>query len=197
MIRADLEAMAQRELQRQQAFRCRILCCASTPCLSSGGSAVFDTIKDAVQSGNLDADVQAVATGCMGPCSRGPMVTVQVRDGEEVIYEHVTPEVGRQIVAHHAADGPAPAEHVLPHDIPFFAKQKKVVLANSGLIDPERLEDYVARGGYMSMAYVLREMTPEEVCREIIDSGLRGRGGAGYPTGLKWDMVRKARGDKK
>ncbi len=113
------------------------------------------------------------------------------------IYEHVTPEVGRQIVAHHAAEDPAPVECILPSDIPFFAKQKKVVLANSGLIDPERLEDYVARGGYTALGYALREMTPEAVCREIIDSGLRGRGGAGYPTGLKWDMVRKAHGDKK
>jgi len=197
MIRADLEAMGQRELQRQQAFRCRILCCASTPCLSSGGSAVYEAINEAIKVDGLDAEVQAVATGCMGPCSRGPMITVQTQDGGEVIYEHVTPEIGRQIVAHHGGDAPAPVQHILPSDIPFFAKQKKVVLANSGLIDPERLEDYVARGGYMSMAYALREMTPEEVCREIIDSGLRGRGGAGYPTGLKWDMVRKARGDKK
>jgi bidirectional [NiFe] hydrogenase diaphorase subunit len=197
MNRADLEAMAQRELQRQQAFRCRILCCASTPCLSSGGSAVFDAINEAVKEGGYDAEVQAVATGCMGPCSRGPMITVQSNQGEEVIYEHVTPESGRQIVAHHAAAAPAPVKHILPSDIPFFAKQKKVVLANSGLIDPERLEDYVARGGYMALGYALREMTPEAVCREIIDSGLRGRGGAGFPTGLKWDMVRKARGDKK
>jgi bidirectional [NiFe] hydrogenase diaphorase subunit len=197
MNRSDLEALAQRELQRQQAFRCRILCCASTPCLSSGGSAVYDAINDAIKNGQSDVDVQAVATGCMGPCSRGPMVTVQTPDGGEVIYEQVTPAIGRQIVAHHTSDAPAPAENILPNDIPFFAKQKKVVLANSGLIDPERLEDYVARGGYTAMAYALREMTPEEVCREIINSGLRGRGGAGYPSGLKWDMVRKARGDKK
>jgi bidirectional [NiFe] hydrogenase diaphorase subunit len=210
MNRSDLEAMAQRELQRQQAFRCRILCCASTPCLSSGGSAVYDAINEAIKEGSLDAEVQAVSTGCMGPCSRGPMITVQVNGAEEVIYEHVTPEIGRQIVAQHAAadapnreatpeveSAPSLSKHVLPGDIPFFVKQKKIVLANSGLIDPERLEDYVAHNGYKALAYALREMTPEEVCREIINSGLRGRGGAGYPTGLKWDMVRKARGDKK
>lgn len=197
MNRADLETMAQREVQRQQTFRCRILCCASTPCLSSGGSAVHDAIKDAIKEGGFDADFQAVATGCMGPCSRGPMITVQTNGGEDVIYEHVTPEASRQIVAHHATATPAPVKCILPSDIPFFAKQKKVVLANSGFIDPERLEDYVARGGYTALGYALREMTPEAVCREIIDSGLRGRGGAGYPTGLKWDMVRKAHGDKK
>ena len=197
MNRADLENMAQHELQRQQAFRCRILCCASTPCLSSGGAAVYDAINAAVQEGNLDTDVQAVSTGCMGPCSRGPMVTVQARDAEDAIYEHVTPEAARAIVAHHCQQQGDVTKHLLPADLPFFVKQQKVVLANSGIIDPERLEDYVAHNGYAALAYALREMTPEEVCREIIDSGLRGRGGAGYPTGLKWDMVRKSHGDKK
>ena len=85
----------------------------------------------------------------------------------------------------------------MPSDLPFFAKQTKVVLSNSGLIDPERLEDYVARGGYLALAYALREMSPEDVCTEISKSGLRGRGGAGYPAGLKWDLVRKAPDDKK
>ncbi|MCB0067532.1 MAG: NAD(P)H-dependent oxidoreductase subunit E, partial [Caldilineaceae bacterium] len=189
--------MGQRELQRQQAFRCRILCCASTPCLSSGGAAVYDAINAAIKEGDLDADVQAVSTGCMGPCSRGPMVTVQTRDAADAVYEHVTPEAARAIVQHHCQQQGDVGKHLLPSDIPFFVKQQKVVLANSGLIDPERLEDYVAHGGYAALAYALREMTPEEVCREIIDSGLRGRGGAGYPTGLKWDMVRKSHGDKK
>ncbi len=197
MNRADLENMAQHELQRQQAFRCRILCCASTPCLSSGGAAVYDAINAAVQEGNLDTDVQAVSTGCMGPCSRGPIVTVQARDAEDAIYEHVTPEAARAIVAHHCQQQGDVTKHLLPADLPFFVKQQKVVLANSGIIDPERLEDYVAHNGYAALAYALREMTPEEVCREIIDSGLRGRGGAGYPSGLKWDMVRKSHGDKK
>ena len=204
MNRADLESMAQREQQRQQAFRCRILCCASTPCLSSGGTAVFDAINKAVADGKLDADVQAVATGCMGPCSRGPMVTVQEQGKPDVIYQQVTPETAGAIIAAHAAataNAEPPdnslVEHILPSDIPFFAKQQKVVLANSGLIDPEKLEDYVARGGYMALGYALREMTPEDVCKEIIASGLRGRGGAGFPAGLKWDMVRKEKADKK
>ena len=113
MNRADLESMAQREQQRQQAFRCRILCCASTPCLSSGGTAVFDAINKAVADGKLDADVQAVATGCMGPCSRGPMVTVQEQGKPDVIYQQVTPEIAGAIIAAHAA--PA-TDAGLPHD---------------------------------------------------------------------------------
>jgi bidirectional [NiFe] hydrogenase diaphorase subunit len=215
MNRADLESMAQREQQRQGAFRCRILCCASTPCLSSGGTAVFDAVNKAVAELKLDADVQAVATGCMGPCSRGPMVTVQTQGQPDVIYQQVTAAAARAIVAaqlrpHGAgieSDAPVEAaaslparglaEHVLSPDIPFFAKQQKVVLANSGLIDPEKLEDYVARGGYMALGYALREMSPEDVCKELIASGLRGRGGAGFPTGLKWDMVRREQSDKK
>lgn len=210
MNRADLESMAQREQQRQQAFRCRILCCASTPCLSSGGTTVFDAINKAVVDLKLDAEVQPVATGCMGPCSRGPMVTVQELDKPDVIYQQVTPALATTIVALQAGrktslsdDGETVAaetnidEYVLPADAPFFAKQQKVVLANSGVIDPEKLEDYVARGGYLALGYALREMTPEDVCKEVIASGLRGRGGAGFPSGLKWDMVRKEKADKK
>jgi bidirectional [NiFe] hydrogenase diaphorase subunit len=197
MNRADLESLAQREQQRQQAFRCRILCCASTPCLSSGGTMVLDAITGAVAELKLDADVQAVATGCMGPCSRGPMVTVQEQGKPDVVYQHVDVPTARAIVAEHAIAGTPVADHVLPSDIPFFAKQKKVVLANSGLIDPEKLEDYVARGGYMALGYALREMSPEDVCKEIIASGLRGCGGAGFPAGLKWDMVRREKADKK
>jgi bidirectional [NiFe] hydrogenase diaphorase subunit len=197
MNRADLESMAQREQQRQQAFRCRILCCASTPCLSSGGTTVFDAINTAVKELKLEADVQAVATGCMGPCSRGPMVAVQEQGQADVVYQQVTPDLARKIVAEHAAQQQPVTEAILPSDIPFFAKQQKVVLANSGLIDPEKLEDYVARGGYLALGYALREMTPEDVCKEIIAAGLRGRGGAGFPAGLKWDMVRKEKADKK
>lgn len=197
MNRQDLQNMAQREQQRQQAFRCRLLCCASTPCLSSGATAVSEALKSAVSEHELDAEVSVVATGCMGPCSRGPMVTLQVQGEPDVVYENVTPESARQIVEQHAREGKPVEDKVMPNDLPFFTKQRKIVLSNSGLIDPERLEEYVARGGYSALAHALREMTPEQVCSEMTRSGLRGRGGAGYPTGLKWDLVRKAPGDKK
>jgi bidirectional [NiFe] hydrogenase diaphorase subunit len=197
MKRSDLQAMAQREVDRQQSFRCRLLCCASTPCLSSGATAVQQALEEAVAEHKLNADVAVVSTGCMGPCSRGPMVTLQMPGHEDVYYENVTPASARQIVAEHVAAGQPVTDKIMPSDLPFFTKQHKVVLANSGLIDPERLEDYVARGGYAALAHALREMSPEEVCGEISKSGLRGRGGAGYPAGLKWDLVRKAPGDKK
>lgn len=197
MKRSDLQAMARRELDRQQAVRCRLLCCASTPCLSSGAATVQQALEQAVTDNKLDAEVAVVSTGCMGPCSRGPMVTVQVAGQEDIYYENVTPESAQRIVVEHVMANQPVAEKIMPSDLPFFAKQHKIVLANSGLIDPERLEDYVARDGYSALAHALREMTPEEVCAEISKSGLRGRGGAGYPTGLKWDLVRKAPGEKK
>jgi bidirectional [NiFe] hydrogenase diaphorase subunit len=200
MNRQDLQALADREQQKQQQYRCRLLCCGSTPCLSSGGTAVQEALKEVLKENReLRADLDVVSTGCMGPCSRGPLITVQMQGQADVIYENVTPELAREIVKKHLNGDEAAqvAGHVLPPDMPFFAKQQKVVLANSGLIDPERLEDYVARGGYTALGHALREMTPEEVCNEIIASGLRGRGGAGYPTGLKWDLVRKAKADKK
>ncbi len=197
MNRVELEAMGQRELQKQQAFRCRILCCASTPCLSSGGTTVQEALNEAIVENKVNVEVEVVATGCMGPCSRGPMVTVQETGKPDTIYEEVTPSVARAIVERHVMLGEAVDDKVMPADLPFFAKQKKVVLSNSGLIDPERLEDYVAHGGYSALAHALREMTPEEVCREVTNSGLRGRGGAGFPVGLKWDMVRKEEADRK
>ncbi|MGL4650032.1 MAG: NADH-ubiquinone oxidoreductase-F iron-sulfur binding region domain-containing protein [Caldilineaceae bacterium] len=197
MNRADLQAMAQREQEKQAAFRCRILCCASTPCLSSGATAVQQAIEKTIKDEDLDAEVQVVATGCMGPCSRGPVVTVAMRDQADVVYEKVTPEVAAQIVREHAGANHPVAANVLPADLPFFTKQRKIVLANSGAIDPEALEDYVARGGYSALAHALREMKPEEVCDIMTRSGLRGRGGAGYPAGIKWSLVRKAQGERK
>jgi bidirectional [NiFe] hydrogenase diaphorase subunit len=198
MNRPELNALGARERERLQEFRCRLLCCASTPCLSSGATAVIETFKQVIKEQELEAEVAVTSTGCMGPCSRGPLVTVQVNGREDIIYEQVTPELARTIALAHGGKIDQPADqNILPADIAFFIKQKKVVLSNSGLIDPERLESYVAAGGYSSLAHALREMTPAGVCETIVKSGLRGRGGAGYPAGLKWDLVRKAPGDKK
>ncbi len=199
MNREELMAMAQAELDQQQRFRYRILCCMSTPCISSGATAVYEALLDAMKTGQLEAEVEAVATGCMGPCSRGPLVTIRVEGKEDVIYENVTSDLAADIIDKHIRKAPAPSlnEKILPNTVPFFTKQMKIVLGDSGEVDPEKIESYVARGGYSALGHALREMTPEEVCEEITKSGIRGRGGAGYPSGLKWHMVRKAAGDKK
>jgi bidirectional [NiFe] hydrogenase diaphorase subunit len=201
MNRVELQALAEKETERQQQFRCRLLCCASTPCVSSGALSVQEAFQQAVKANQLTKEVQVVPTGCMGPCSKGPLVKVQTQGQPDVLYEGVTPEIAEKIVAKHilqdgTEDGLA-QQHVLSENIPFFTRQIKIVLANSGLIDPERFEDYAMRGGYHALAHALREMTPEQICDEITRSGLRGRGGAGYPSGLKWGLVRKSPGNKK
>jgi len=197
MNRVELQEMAEKERGRQAAFGCRLLCCASTPCLSSGATAVIDRLTNELKERDLSATVDVVSTGCMGPCSRGPVVTVQVHGQDDVMYENVTPDVAAEIVTKHVLENQPVEENVLPADMPFFAKQKKVVLKNSGLIDPARLEDYIAHDGYTALAECLREMSPEQVCETVTASGLRGRGGAGFPTGLKWDMVRRTQRDRK
>ena len=193
----DLKNVADRELTKQGAFACRVLCCASTPCLASGASGVVQSAQKFIDDNDLSAEIQLVSTGCMGPCSRGPVVTIQRPDSADAIYENVTPPLVESILETHVHEQQLPQENLLPADLPFFAKQHKIVLANSGRIDPERLDDAVAHGSYSALAYAVHEMTPEAVCDMIVASGLRGRGGGGYPTGLKWQMVRKASGERK
>lgn len=197
MLRPELLELADKELEKQRAFQCRIFCCASTPCLAAGAQEIRKAMQDRLKSEGYADDIQLVPTGCNGLCGRAPVIEVQRAGEESVIYADVTPELGQRIVSEHLLAGQPVAECALSKQDPFFQKQVRVVLANAGLVDPERLEDYVARGGYMALGNVLRDMSPEEVCSEITKSGLRGRGGGGYPAGVKWNMVRKAAGDKK
>jgi bidirectional [NiFe] hydrogenase diaphorase subunit len=189
--------MARKEWEKRSAFRCRLLVCYSSPCLSSGAEAVHKALVQAVKERKLDAEVDVTRTGCVGPCSRGPLVTVRVPGRDDVIYEHVTPEFVVRILEEHVVGDKVLDEKVLPGDLPFFTKQLKVVLANSANLDPESLESSVSMGGFTALSKVLEEMTPEQVVEEIKKSGLRGRGGGGFPTGQKWDLVRKAAGGKK
>jgi bidirectional [NiFe] hydrogenase diaphorase subunit len=197
MKRSDLTALAEQEREAQRKYRVRILCCASTPCISSGATPVIEALQKEVKARQLDTEVRIVSTGCMGPCSRGPLITLQVEGQPDTIYENVTPALALQILEAQMDASKKAEGHILPADIPFFQKQFKNVLSNSGIIDPERIEDYIAEGGYTALAQALRDMTPEEVCDTIAHSGLGGRGGAGYSTGLKWNLVRKSEGDRK
>jgi bidirectional [NiFe] hydrogenase diaphorase subunit len=130
--------------------------------------------------------------GCLGLCGAGPIVSVEPSGA---LYQRVQPGDAAEIVG--SLDGP-PVERIrLDSQLPFFTRQKRIVLENSGRIDPERLEDYIAADGYLALTKVLSEMTPTEVVAEVHKSGLRGRGGAGYPTGLKWGTVAKAIGSTK
>jgi NADH:ubiquinone oxidoreductase subunit F (NADH-binding)/(2Fe-2S) ferredoxin len=209
MPEADLNAVAQAERERTGCLRCRLYCCASTGCLSSGCQENVDAIEHALKSHGIADRVTVVKTGCMGLCSLGPLVRVEVEGCPPVLYKEVSPLVARLLVAEHVlpavTNTERPAcevpgfleEHTVSLEIPFFSRQEKVVLANCGTVDPERIEDYIARDGYCALEKALREMTPEEVIAEIGTSGLRGRGGGGFPTATKWTFARRAPGPEK
>ncbi|MFB3892831.1 MAG: NADH-quinone oxidoreductase subunit NuoF [Phycisphaerae bacterium] len=184
--------------------RTHILVCTGAGCIASGAMEVSDALRDGVRKHGLDDEVKVIETGCLGPCVVGPVAAVYP-DG--VFYQNIKPDDADEIVSEHILKGrvverlvhKAPAGAAVPamHDISFFKKQVKIVLRNCGVIDPLKIEEYIARDGYASLAKVLTEMTPEAVIAEVKKSGLRGRGGAGFPTGLKWEFTRKAKGDRK
>jgi bidirectional [NiFe] hydrogenase diaphorase subunit len=223
MSREKLDQIASRERERQAGFERRIHCCISTACLSAGAGQTIEALKQGLEASQSGDECEVVQTGCMGLCSRGPLVRVQEKTGDELYYADVSVELAEQLIAKHVplADLNGNGEelspelletrtrleaarrkrtlkkHILSQDLPFFKKQVKVVLRDVGYVDPEKLEDYLAHGGYQALYKVLTEMTPEEVCEEIANSGLRGRGGAGFPTGTKWNFVREQQSDIK
>jgi len=182
-------------------LRRTVYVCRGTGCVSGGGDAVFEALKDEVaRQGVNGAEVDF--SGCHGFCQQGPNVVIEP-DG--IFYTHVEPEDAAEIVASHLRDG-KPVERLfyldpvtgqaIPRysDIKFYEKQERIILRNCGHINPEKIDDYLARGGYQALRKVLFNMTPEQVIEEVKKSGLRGRGGAGFPTGRKWEFCRKAPG---
>jgi bidirectional [NiFe] hydrogenase diaphorase subunit len=186
-----LHQIANTERARQKPVR--IHCCTSTGCRAAASTEILDNLQSAVTQHQLQDRVEVVGVGCMGFCGRGPLVQV---DPEGLLYEEVQPQQAASIVEAMAEAGTAqPLQGDGSH--PFFARQLRVVREYSGKIDPERIEEYIAVGGYEALYRALYEMTPAEVVDEISRSGLRGRGGGGYPTGLKWATVAKMAGDQK
>ncbi len=187
----DLPKIAEAEKEAAKTFEHTIHVCMAAGCLSQHSDQVKESLEQQIKkSGLKKCCVKGV--GCMGLCSAGPLVSVRP---ENTLYQAVTPEDAPAIVS---SLGKAPVERlVCPTDRPFFTQQTKIVLANSGEIDPERLQDYLAVGGYQQLAHALNNLTPSLVVDQISRSGLRGRGGAGYPTGLKWGTVAKAQGPRK
>jgi bidirectional [NiFe] hydrogenase diaphorase subunit len=188
----DLVEIAKREKEWRSGFVWRFKVCSSTACLSAGAGAVLDTLTSALEPEGHSNICQVVPTGCMGPCSLGPLVRVEPRGEPATLYGHVSAADTRRIAdAHIAADAPI-AELAIDASMPFFARQHRVVLANAGRIDPDRIEDYIAEGGYLALEKALTTMAPAEVVEVVKASGLRGRGGAGYPTGTKWALLAAA-----
>jgi len=187
----ELLEIGEKERQGQRGIRIRV--CVAAGCLSANAQAVKQSLEVAVADAGLAESVQVSGVGCLGLCSGGPLVAV---DPENILYEKVTPTDAASIVAAlKGGDRATAAQADFNH--PFFTKQVPIVLENSGKIDPERIEDYIAANGYQPLYHALREMKPSEVVDTVIKSGLRGRGGAGYPTGLKWALVAKVKSERK
>lgn len=180
----ELLEVAEKERNAQKSIR--IHCCTSTGCQAANSLLVKKRMEEAVDSAGLGDRVQVVGVGCMGFCGMGPIVEVEP---ETTVYEKVTPETAPSIIEA-LNGGEAKALKGDPNH-PFFARQLKIVREHSGKIDPEKIEEYVAVGGYQALYHTIHDMTPSEVVQEISKSGLRGRGGAGFPTGLKWATVAK------
>ena len=190
----ELQTIAQAEQTQRKPTRIR--CCTAAGCASSGAAAVKTQLDQAVKTAGLADSVSVCSVGCMRFCGRGPLVSVdQFTSQTSTLYEQVTPETAPTIVS--ALTGGTSTAPLGDWNHPFFTGQQPIVLENSGNIDPERIEDYIAVGGYQQLYHCLMEKNPTEVISEVTTSGLRGRGGGGYPTGLKWATVAKMPGAQK
>jgi bidirectional [NiFe] hydrogenase diaphorase subunit len=193
----DLLEVAQREKAERALYPLRMKICNSTSCQSAGAGAVIAAANETIAATSLGDEVPVIPTGCMGPCSMGPLVRVEPRGGNPTLYRGVDADGARRIVQEHVRGGRPVDELSIDPSGPFFARQRRIVLANAGRIDPDRLEDYVAEGGYRALETALTSMTPAQVVDLVKASGLRGRGGAGYATGTKWSLLAAAPGPDK
>ncbi len=182
-------------------IRAQVLICGGTGCTSSGSKAIQTAFEEQIVEKGLSEEVKVVQTGCFGLCALGPVVIVYP-DG--TFYSRVTAEDVKEIVSEHllkgriverlvytdTGDEEVHPENVSLNDTAFYRSQKRVALRNCGVINPENIDEYIAMDGYQALGKALTEMTPEQVINEVLASGLRGRGGAGFPTGKKWELAR-------
>ena len=202
---ADLEALREAVLRRRDPKKPTVAICMGTGCLAYGSEEVLAALEDEIRRQGLDGKVIVRKTGCPGFCERGPLMVVHP---EGILYPELSADAipsivsetllnGRVVERFLYTDPVSRAKVVREQDVPFYKRQMRVVLRHNGVIDPTDILDYIAVGGYTALAKVLTSMTPEQVIDEIDRSGLRGRGGAGFPTGRKWRACRQAKGDIK
>lgn len=199
--RFDIHNIANNKLAEIEKYKCHIYCCHSTGCKSSGSDDLIALIKQILEENSLSEEARVVATGCMGLCAQGPLIRVEIKGKKDVLFKRLTAEITKDIMEKYVlpalkSEGEMPVadelkQYVLSLDLPFFTKQEKVVLKNAGSIDPEDIAEYMAHGGYFALEKALKTMTPQQVVEEIKKSGLRGRGGGGFSTGMKWELAAK------
>ncbi|MEM2569169.1 MAG: NADH-ubiquinone oxidoreductase-F iron-sulfur binding region domain-containing protein [Candidatus Bathyarchaeia archaeon] len=189
----DILRIAKEEVERQKTYKYRINVCCSSGCLPFGALQVLKAFEDAVKVFGLQGECKVSRTGCIGTCSVGPVALIEPGG---YLYQNITTEDAKKIVKNHVISG-EPVRELLYANEAFFKKQLRLVLRNAGRIDPLRIEDYIAAGGYSALIKCLTKMTPKEVIDEVTASGLRGRGGAGFPTGQKWNFVARERNTPK
>ncbi|MCU4176032.1 NADH-ubiquinone oxidoreductase-F iron-sulfur binding region domain-containing protein [Carboxylicivirga sp. N1Y90] len=186
-------------------YKNHVLVCGGTGCRASQGEEIVQNLNQVIEENGIENDVQVVRTGCFGFCEKGPVVKMVP---DNTFYVQVKPEDATEIVKEHLVKGrqverllftdPETKERISESkDMGFYKKQIRIALRNCGFINPENIDEYIAREGYAALGKALTEMKPEEVIKEILDSGLRGRGGGGFPTGLKWELTRKVEADQK
>jgi len=220
LIKIKKHTLIERELSKR-GKKIRITVHMGTCGIASGAQKIMDALTKEIEKGK-QKNIAIITSGCMGLCSREPLITVEIFGQEPIIYQYMDEEkilevfkkhiLGGKVLAAYALargkeeqikerikyKGNLPNENVLDkaipgiEEIPFFSNQEIRVLKNRGIIDPEKIEDYISRDGYMGMTKALKEMSPEEIIQEVVDSGLKGRGGAGFPTGIKWRFAAQA-----
>ena len=194
------------KLAKETGYRKQVLVCGGTGCQSSHSMDVLKALKEELAAKGIADEVLVVRTGCFGLCSLGPIVIVYP---EGAFYAQATPEGIKRIVDEHLVNGEICKDLLYQetvhedgsiislYETNFYKKQKRIALRNCGVIDPEDIEEYIATDGYQALYKALTSMTPDEVVKEVLDSGIRGRGGAGFPTGRKWMFTKDAPGDVK
>lgn len=198
----DFQAWQVRLATERDDTKTRLHVCDGTGCRALGSQKVLARLQKEVTDREMDLSIEVVGTGCPGFCECGPLVTIYP---ERISYQKVRLEdvpdivertlVGGEIIDRLLYSDPLTGEHIHKEEqLPFYRKQVRSILDLNGLIDPTRIEDYVARGGYASLVKVLQDMSPEAVIEEVRTAGLRGRGGAGFPTGVKWQLCRESVG---